>query len=282
MAKKMKKKAILWKVLGCLVMGAIVMSTVQSLFIFSASAVPIIPSPGVDTDKSSICCGDYITVNVPVKNLRSVSKTVSVYIEIKDPNGNTKASTVKTVTLSAHGSTTVTARLKISKPCNYFGTYTVKATVKEGSTVHDTDTTTFKVNDCEPGSCRVYVKIDDPCCVGYQVYVDGEYQFTEGQSGTPDGYCAFNVDEGTHTLKITKNERSASKTITFQCNIVYRWVSMPKNWCGDGEVYVEIKDKYCKGYEVYVDGNYQFTEGQSGTPDGYCRFDVTPGTHKFE
>jgi hypothetical protein len=58
MAKKMKKKAILWKVLGCLVMGAIVMSTVQSLFIFSASAVPIIPSPGVDTDKSSICCGD--------------------------------------------------------------------------------------------------------------------------------------------------------------------------------------------------------------------------------
>jgi hypothetical protein len=85
MAKKMKKKAILWKVLGCLVMGAIVMSAVQSLFIFSASAVPIIPSPGVDTDKSNICCGDYITVNVPVKNLKSVSKTVSVYIEIKDP-----------------------------------------------------------------------------------------------------------------------------------------------------------------------------------------------------
>ena len=85
-------------------------------------------------------------------------------------------------------------------------------------------------------SCDVYVKIDDGTCVGYDVYVDGVYQFTEGQSGTPDGYCAFYVTAGTHTLEIRKNGRSATKTINFQCGITYRWVSMPDNWCiGGGE-----------------------------------------------
>jgi hypothetical protein len=136
---------------------------------------------------------------------------------------------------------------------------------------------------CPKTTCDVYVKIDDPCCVGYRLYVDDVYQFTEGGDGTtPDGYCAFHVKEGTHTLKITKNGRSASKTINFKCNIIYHWVSMPKNWCGDGKAYVEIKDKYCKGYQVYVDDVYLFTEGESGTPDGNCAFYVTEGTHKFE
>jgi hypothetical protein len=137
---------------------------------------------------------------------------------------------------------------------------------------------------CPVQTCEVYVTIEDPCCVGYKVYVDGKYKFTEGGDGTtPDGYCAFHVKEGTHTLKISKNGRSASKTINFKCNIVYRWVSMPKNWCGDGEAYVEIKDKYCKGYKVYVDDVYQFTEGGDGTtPDGYCAFHVTEGTHTIE
>jgi hypothetical protein len=82
--------------------------------------------------------------------------------------------------------------------------------------------------------CDVYVKIDDPCCVGYCVYEDGVYQFTEGQDGTPDGYCAFYVSAGSHTLKITKNGRSASKTKNFQCGYTYRWTSMPHCWCENG------------------------------------------------
>jgi hypothetical protein len=83
--------------------------------------------------------------------------------------------------------------------------------------------------------CDVYVKIDDPCCVGYRVYVDGAYKFTEGGDGTtPDGFCAFHVCAGTHTIKITKNGRSASKTKNFQCGYTYRWTSMPNCWCEDG------------------------------------------------
>jgi PKD repeat protein len=270
--------------------------------------------------------------------------------------------------------------------------------------------------------CSVYVKIDDDTCVGYDVYVDGVYKLTEGEGGTPDGYCAFYVSAGTHKFELRKNGCSTSKSWYCQCGTVYRWVSMPDNWCRDGggtgtcinfdelsqrditgqtlhydqvdfvagsmptgggvmvsagghsapndifiaggqvtasfktpvskvsvwvadwaggtqitlyasdgrcleevnprdgeytyyefsynekiskvdissyegafddfcfeieggtpcKVYVIIDDNTCSGYEVYVDGVYQFTEGQSGTPDGYCAFYVPEGTHKFE
>ena len=247
--------------------------------------------------------------------------------------------------------------------------------------------------------CDVWVAIDDDTCVGYDVYVDGVYILTEGQGGTPDGYCAFSVTEGTHTLEIRKNGRSASKTINFVCGTSYTWVSMPDNWCEDGgsqcdnpptvsfdkssyyegdtvqitvssahstvyyeikdcsgtvrktgytsggiisytipdgstssccywsicfywddwdegddsigpaeaggnvtvrsyqctkcyvfyvcpktpcEAYVTIEDTVCFGYKVYVDGTLQFTEGQDGTPDGYCAFHVSEGIHTIE
>ena len=84
---------------------------------------------------------------------------------------------------------------------------------------------------CPETPCEVYIKIDDDTCVGYEVYVDGVYKFTEGQSGTPDGYCAFYVTEGTHTIEIRKNGCSASITKNFECGITYRWVSMPDYWC---------------------------------------------------
>ena len=243
--------------------------------------------------------------------------------------------------------------------------------------------------------CNVYVKIDDDTCVGYEVYVDGVYKLTEGEGGTPDGYCAFYVTAGTHTIEIRKNGCSASITHNFLCGHTYRWISMPDYWCecddqcdnpptvsfdkskyyegdtvhatvstihssvhyeikdcsgtiresgytsnGDSiyytiptgaseccyweicfywdegtpplgplgtdgevttesyqcskcysfyvcpeptcEVYVKIDDDTCVGYDVYVDGVYKLTEGEGGTPDGYCAFYVSPGTHKFE
>ena len=82
-------------------------------------------------------------------------------------------------------------------------------------------------------SCTVSVAIDDDTCVGYEVYIDGVYQFTEGQGTTPDGFCSFSVTEGTHTLEIRKNGCSASKTHNFLCGS-YTWVSMPDYWCEDG------------------------------------------------
>ncbi|KAF5436918.1 Serine protease, subtilase family [Candidatus Methanophagaceae archaeon] len=240
--------------------------------------------------------------------------------------------------------------------------------------------------------CAVHVEIVDDTCVGYEVYVDDVYQFTEGQSGTPDGFCSFYVTEGTHTIAIRKNGRSFSITADFQCGHSYSCTGMPDYWCngeecdnpptvtfdktayyegdtvhitvssiyylvypyeikdcsgsvhqsgdvtgGDSVSYiipsgaseccnwkicfewdegigpaeagvnmlplppsctkcyefyvcpeptceasVTIEDLACFGYEVYVDGEYQFTEGQSGSPDGKCTFSVTEGTHTIE
>lgn len=138
--------------------------------------------------------------------------------------------------------------------------------------------------------CDAYIQIDDPCCNGYCVYVDGAYKLTEGGSGNPDGFCAFYVCAGTHTIEITKNGRSASITKCFQSGSTYSWVSMPYCWCDyhheptpdHCQVYIEVQDPCCKGYCVYVDGTYILTEGASGNPDGYCAFYVSAGTHKFE
>ena len=140
--------------------------------------------------------------------------------------------------------------------------------------------------------CDVYLKIDDPCCVGYCVYVDGTYKLTEGSSGNPDGYCAFYVSAGTHTIRITKSGYSASITKYFQSGYTYRWVSMPYCWCNDYhpeptcepecQVYIKVEDPCCEGYSVYVDGSYILTEGADGNPDGFCAFYVSRGTHKFE
>ena len=90
-------------------------------------------------------------------------------------------------------------------------------------------------------SCNVYLKIDDDTCVGYEVYVDGVYKLTEGEGGTLDGYCAFYVSAGTHTIEIRKNGRSASKTNYFQCGNTYRWVSMPDYWCENDDQGDEVK-----------------------------------------
>ena len=259
--------------------------------------------------------------------------------------------------------------------------------------INDTDIEDTAKTVSSTSSCSyVWIKITDKYCYGYKVYVDGVYQFTEGESGTPDGYCCFKVTPGYHTFKLTLNGKEVSNGWNCQCGVVYNWMSMNDmipHWCEDDggncdnpptvsfdkstyyegdtvhitvhnpisgqvvdyeiidcegnskelkalpygtssiyytlptvssccywkicfywnegqpplgagsyctkcysfyvcppetpcKVWVSVEDKYCKGYGVYVDGVYQFTEGESGTPDGYCRFGVTPGTHKFE
>ena len=115
--------------------------------------------------------------------------------------------------------------------------------------LNDTNATTLPrvLNDTRENvsalGCSVYVKIDDDTCVGYEVYVDGVYKLTEGEGGTPDGYCAFYVSAGTHKFKLRKNGCSTSKSWYCQCGTVYRWVSMPDYWCecGDQEENREVK-----------------------------------------
>jgi hypothetical protein len=121
------------------------------IMISPASAVPIIPDPGVSTDKSSICCGDEITVVVPVKNLRSVTKYLHIDIVIKNPSGSKIVDDSKPETIAAYASKTFQYTYTIPEPCTSFGTYTVEVRVMEGETLHDSDTTTFQVSDCNGG-----------------------------------------------------------------------------------------------------------------------------------
>jgi parallel beta-helix repeat protein len=144
--------AVMKKVLSCIIILVVVMSVMQSSLISSVSAVPIIPNPGVTVDKSSICCGSIIIVTVPVQNLKSETKNVCIEIEIKDSAGNTIDSKSKSLSMGPgpYSYFTWKQSFQIKKPCENFGTYTVEVTVKEGSTVHDSDTVTFTVRDCEP------------------------------------------------------------------------------------------------------------------------------------
>ena len=259
--------------------------------------------------------------------------------------------------------------------------------------LNDTDISTAKTVSSLGYCSYVWIEITDKYCKGYEVYVDGVYQFTEGEDSVPDGYCSFKVTPGYHTFKLTLNGKEVSKGWNCQCGTGYNWMSMNDmrpHWCEGGgsgdcdnpptvsfdkskyyegdtvhitvhnpisgqvvdydiidcegnskeskalpygtssiyytlptvssccywkicfywneeqpplgagsyctkcysfyvcphetpcKVWINVEDEYCKGYEVYADGVYQFTEGESGTPDGYCRFWVTPGTHKFE
>lgn len=79
--------------------------------------------------------------------------------------------------------------------------------------------------------CVALLEIDDNTCFGYEVWLDGYYQFTEGQDGTPDGYCAFYVPDGYHTITLRKGECSTSDSGTFLCGYYYLWDDMPAYWC---------------------------------------------------
>nr|QNO52690.1 hypothetical protein PKPCIMEP_00010 [Methanosarcinales archaeon ANME-1 ERB6] len=94
------------------------------------------------------------------------------------------------------------------------------------------------------GPCEVFVVIRDVTCVGYEVYVDDVYQFTEGQDELLDGYCEFYVTAGTHTIEIRKNGCSASMTGDFQPLTVVpiQWTSMPECWCNCNKRDLIIQD----------------------------------------
>jgi hypothetical protein len=122
-------------------------------------------------------------------------------------------------------------------------------------------------------------EVDDNTCAGFDVYVDGSYILTEGESGTPDGECAFYVSKGTHKFELRKGGYSTSKSWYCKCDSVYTWViTMPDYWCGC-QIDVEIADDTCVGYQVYVDGVYKLAEDHDGSADGYCAFQVDNGTH---
>ena len=342
-----EEKVIMRKVLGYIVGLVFLMSVVQSLLIFHVSAVPIIPSPGVTVDKSSICCGDIIIVTVPVQNLRSETKYITIEIVIKDSAGNTIDSKSKSISMGPgpYSYFTWKQSFQIKKPCENFGTYTVEVTIKEDSIVHDTDTVTFTVRDCEhkptptpsptssptPSPIPTPTPTPTPTCnypptvtFDKSTYYEGDtvyatvstiydwiYYEIKDCSGTvrESGYVSngdtisytipsgtseccywkicFYWDEGGGTISPPIGQQqqeeagAAGGGVTvgsYQCTKCYNFYVCPKTCVA----YVTIEDKVCFGYDVYVDGVYQSTEGQGGTPDGKCTFTVSEGYHTIK
>jgi hypothetical protein len=229
-------------------------SVVLSLLILSASAVPIIPDPGVSTDKSSICCGDQITVIVPIKNLQSVTKYLQVYLVIKNPSSVKIIDDVKYVTLAPYEQKTFYYTYAIPEPCSNFGTYTVYVTVKEGSTVHDSDITTFQVTDCDGGGgdgedCDIQLTSesstqDRPSIIYANNYFYVAYQSWEtGESYNGDIFVK-KFDATWHEVKEAQITSSSyyqdSPSLVFANNKLY--IALVTNHGGDYDVYLKEYD----------------------------------------
>jgi len=125
-----------------------------NLITLNASSVPVIPDPGVTVTPGSICCGDCITVTIPVENLRSVTFHGRIEIYIIDASGYTNPQNSLSITLSPKEKTSVSTVICPREPCNSFGRYQVVAkVVEDNGNVHDTDSAYFTVRDCGP-SCE--------------------------------------------------------------------------------------------------------------------------------
>ena len=132
--------------------------------------------------------------------------------------------------------------------------------------LNDTDISTAKTVSSLGYCSYVWIEITDKYCKGYEVYVDGVYQFTEGEDSVPDGYCRFKVTPGYHTFKLTLNGKEVSKGWNCQCGTGYNWMSMNDmipHWCEGGG-----NDNPTDEYEVKFRGTVTST-----TPSEYdCGF----------
>jgi len=124
-----------------------------NLITLNASSLPEIPDPGVTVTPGSICCGDCITVTIPVKNLRSVTFHGRIEIYVIDAKGYTNPQNSLSITLSPKEKRSFQTVICLREPCNSFGTYKVTAkVVEDNGNVHATDSAYFTVRDCGP-SC---------------------------------------------------------------------------------------------------------------------------------
>jgi hypothetical protein len=73
-----------------------------------------------------------------------------------------------------------------------------------------------------PSFGQAKVNIVSSWLKGYDVFVDGIHQFTEGQGGVPDGYSSFTVTGNTdHKIEIRKGGYYYSQTRFFQAGATY-------------------------------------------------------------
>ena len=181
--------------------------------------------PTVSFDKSTYYEGD--TVHITVHN--PISGQVVDY-EIIDCEGNSKE-----LKALPYGTSSIYYTLPTVSSCCYWKIcfYWNEGQPPLGAGSYCTKCYSFYV--CPPETpCKVWVSVEDKYCKGYGVYVDGVYQFTEGESGTPDGYCRFHVTPGTHKFELRKDGCSVSKSWYCQCGTSYRWISMndmDPHWC---------------------------------------------------
>lgn len=184
--------------------------------------------PTANFDKTSYYEGD--TVQITVSTIHS-----SVYYEITDCSG-----TVRETGYTSGG--TISYTIPSGAPeCCY---WTICFYWDEGGNpvgpvgaTGNINVESYQCTKCYnfyvcPDTCDAYVEIEDKVCFGYEVYVDGAHKLTEGQGTTPDGYCAFTVSEGYHTIEIRKD--GCSETVynnnDFQCNGQYKKI-LQNYWC---------------------------------------------------
>jgi parallel beta-helix repeat protein len=105
-----------------------------------------------------------------------------------------------------------------------------------------------------PTQSTSYLTINDSNCVGYDVYVNGIFQFTEGG----DGYCGFYIPCAQNVIiELKKNGCSISKTRYAECGVSYYW-EITENWCTPSDVTV-TDVKIIRG-EFDVNGWFQAAE----------------------
>jgi hypothetical protein len=74
----------------------------------------------------------------------------------------------------------------------------------------------------QPSFGQAKINIVSSSLMGYDVYVDGVRQFTEGQGGIPDGYSSFTVTGNTnHKIEIRRGGYYYSQTRFFQAGMTY-------------------------------------------------------------
>ncbi|KAF5435283.1 Serine protease, subtilase family [Candidatus Methanophagaceae archaeon] len=224
--------------------------------------------PTVQFDKMSYNEGD--TIDITVSTIHS-----SVNYEIKDCSGSVRQSDYVT----DGDSVSYTIPSGASGCCNWKicfewseGIYgSAKAEGGRGggggaSIVIPPCTKCYEFYVCpsEPPTGEASVTIEDLVCFGYEVYVDGEYQFTEGQDGSLDGKCTFSVSEGYHTIDIRKDGCSEI-VFSFQYfprNVKYEQI-LQTYWCDcntptptptcDNPPTAQFdKSSYCEGDTVHV------------------------------
>jgi hypothetical protein len=218
--KVMKGKVIMRKVLSCLVVIAILMSVFSVAVIATDSANSTASNVTLDLNDEANSSVESVALSNNITGLTCRDDLIQININKTETVVNESVNSDLSDASNTSSPDIINESDEVPDP--------------DLPVINDTDVDTAKTVSSMSSCSYVWIKVTDKYCYGYKVYVDGVYQFTEGESGTPDGYCCFKVTPGYHTFKLTLNGKEVSKGWNCQCGHVYNWVSMNNmipHWC---------------------------------------------------